>query len=232
MLQQSAQQCLAEQIADRIAQQIITGELLEGERIPELRIAKEMQVSRGSVREALLLLQRTHLIEIYPRRGAIVTEMSVEQVNQLFESCDMLLSQLIQCFIYQHASSEKQKFEQLELQLALHVKQMQSEQFYDLWFYFLLNHVAQFHNLYFAQFFQDLFPALRRCYFLILNTSRRDLEETFNRIKWMIDAILTQNLQQATLFMHDFCRHLRGLVLDSLTRMKQIELAWARRSRH
>ena len=76
MLQQSAQQCLAEQIADRIAQQIITGELLEGERIPELRIAKEMQVSRGSVREALLLLQRTHLIEIYPRRGAIVTEIS------------------------------------------------------------------------------------------------------------------------------------------------------------
>jgi DNA-binding GntR family transcriptional regulator len=70
MLQQPAQ-CLAEQIADQIAQQIISGELLEGERIPELKIAKDMHVSRGSVREALLLLQRTHLIEIYPRRGAL-----------------------------------------------------------------------------------------------------------------------------------------------------------------
>lgn len=60
---------LSEQIAKSIAEQIISGELVEGERIQELRIAKELDVSRGSVREALLLLERTHLIEIYPRRG-------------------------------------------------------------------------------------------------------------------------------------------------------------------
>jgi len=59
---------LSEQIAKHIGEQIITGELVEGERIQELRIAKELDVSRGSVREALLLLERTHLIQIYPRR--------------------------------------------------------------------------------------------------------------------------------------------------------------------
>ena len=47
----------------------------------------------------------------------------------------------------------------------------------------------------------------------------------------MTDAILIRKSQQAALFMEDFCRHLRNLVLESLTRMKQIELAWARRSR-
>ena len=47
----------------------------------------------------------------------------------------------------------------------------------------------------------------------------------------VIDAILIRKSQQAALFMEDFCRHLRNLVLESLTRMKQIELAWARRSR-
>lgn len=62
---------LSEQIAKSIAEQIISGELVEGERIQELRIAKELDVSRGSVREALLLLERTHLIEIYPRRGQL-----------------------------------------------------------------------------------------------------------------------------------------------------------------
>jgi DNA-binding GntR family transcriptional regulator len=61
---------LSEQIAKHISEQIIRGELVEGERIQELRIAAELDVSRGSVREALLLLERTHLIEIYPRRGA------------------------------------------------------------------------------------------------------------------------------------------------------------------
>ncbi|SUU69096.1 Putative transcriptional regulator [Acinetobacter baumannii] len=56
---------LSEQIVKYISEQIISGELVEGERIQELRIAKELDVSRGSVREALLLLERTHLIEIF-----------------------------------------------------------------------------------------------------------------------------------------------------------------------
>jgi DNA-binding GntR family transcriptional regulator len=72
---------LSEQIAKYISEQIISGELVEGERIQELRIAKELDVSRGSVREALLLLERTYLIEIFPRRGAIVSEMSAQQVK-------------------------------------------------------------------------------------------------------------------------------------------------------
>ena len=69
---------LSEQIAKYISEQIISGELVEGERIQELRIAKELDVSRGSVREALLLLERSYLIEIFPRRGAIVSEMSAQ----------------------------------------------------------------------------------------------------------------------------------------------------------
>ena len=46
---------LSEQIAKHIAEQIILGELVEGERIQEVRIATELDVSRGSVREALIL---------------------------------------------------------------------------------------------------------------------------------------------------------------------------------
>ena len=43
---------LSEQIAKHISEQIIRGELVEGERIQELRIAAELDVRRGSVREA------------------------------------------------------------------------------------------------------------------------------------------------------------------------------------
>lgn len=87
---------LSEQIVKYISEQIISGELVEGERIQELRIAKELDVSRGSVREALLLLERTHLIEIFPRRGAIVSEMSAQQVKALFDTNMMLLGHIVQ----------------------------------------------------------------------------------------------------------------------------------------
>ena len=87
---------LSEQIAKHISEQIISGELVEGERIQELRIAKELDVSRGSVREALLIVERTHLIEIYPRRGAIVSEMSAQQVKALFDTSSLFLMQIVQ----------------------------------------------------------------------------------------------------------------------------------------
>jgi len=86
---------LSEQIAKYISEQIISGELVEGERIQELRIAKELDVSRGSVREALLLLERTYLIEIFPRRGAIVSEMSAQQVKALFDTNVMVLGHIV-----------------------------------------------------------------------------------------------------------------------------------------
>ena len=45
---------LTEQIAQYLGNQIVTGELKAGDRIQELRVADELNVSRGSVREALL----------------------------------------------------------------------------------------------------------------------------------------------------------------------------------
>ena len=44
------------------------------------------------MREALLLLERRHLINIYPRRGAVVAEMSAQQIKSLFEILALLLT--------------------------------------------------------------------------------------------------------------------------------------------
>ena len=67
---------ITEQIADHLAALIIHGELASRSRIQELKIANELGVSRGSVREALLILERRHLIEIVPCKGAVVNEMT------------------------------------------------------------------------------------------------------------------------------------------------------------
>ena len=230
-MQQQESESLSEQIARHIAEQIISGDLVEGERIQELRIAKELDVSRGSVREALLLLQRTHLIEIFPRRGAIVSEMSAQQVRALFDSSSLLLGYIVQRISDTWRMHEAEALQQLLLQLAEQCRLGNTEKFYDLIFQYLARQPDMVGNLYLMKFYQELLPSLRRSYFLTLNTSRRELQESFELFKLVSDAILSRKSQQATLFMEDFCRHLRNLVLESLTRMKQIELAWARRSR-
>ncbi len=127
--------------------------------------------------------------------------------------------------------TDAQILQQLLVYLQEQVKHGHTEKFYDQIFEYLMEQQGLVANLYLMKFLNELLPSLRRSYFLTLNTSRRELQESFELFKLVIDAILNRNSQQATLFMEDFCRHLRNLVLESLTRMKQIELAWARRSR-
>ena len=222
---------LSEQIAKHISEQIITGELVEGERIQEIRIAKELDVSRGSVREALLLLERTHLIQIYPRRGAIVAEMSAQQVKALFDSAMLHLGYMVQRMSETWRVEEAEQLQKMLEQLEAHVRAGDTEKFYDGIFQFMAQQHDMVANPYLMAFYQALLPSLRRSYFLTLNTSRRELQESFALFKLVSDAILIRKSQQAAVFMDDFCRHLRNSVLESLTRMKQIELAWARRSR-
>lgn len=74
---------LAEQIAHHLAERIIRGELKPGERIQEQKVTQALNVSRGSVREALLILERRHLVVILPRRGAQVTVLNAHNVTSL-----------------------------------------------------------------------------------------------------------------------------------------------------
>lgn len=230
-MQQQEAHSLSEQIAKHISEQIIRGELVEGERIQELRIASELDVSRGSVREALLLLERTQLIEIFPRRGAIVSEMSAMQVRALFDLTSLLLGQMVHRMAETWRSHEAERIQLLLEQLEAETRQGHIEKFYDLIFQGMAQQQEMVGNLYLMRYYQELLPSLRRSYFLTLNISRRELQESFELFKLVTEAILIRKSHQAMLFMEDFCRHLRNLVLESLTRMKQIELAWARRSR-
>ncbi len=85
---------LTEQIADHLGTEIITGRLKPQARIQELKVASDLSVSRGSVREALLILESRHLIEIIPRRGAVVSSLEADQVDDFSELFSELLCQL------------------------------------------------------------------------------------------------------------------------------------------
>jgi len=76
---------LTEQIADHLSSEIVAGRLPPRARIQELKVARDLGVSRGSVREALLILESRHLIDIVPRRGAMVSSLDDDDVRGLSE---------------------------------------------------------------------------------------------------------------------------------------------------
>lgn len=81
---------LAEQIAARLSERIVAGIFAPGERVMEQAIADEFAVSRGPVREALRLLEKDGLVTILPRRGALVTNLSIDEVKEIFDIRAML----------------------------------------------------------------------------------------------------------------------------------------------
>ena len=78
-------QSLAEQIAARLAERILSGTYAPGQRIMEQAVAAGFAVSRGPVREALRLLEKDGLVTILPRRGAQVTDLSIAEVKEIFD---------------------------------------------------------------------------------------------------------------------------------------------------
>jgi DNA-binding GntR family transcriptional regulator len=73
------------QIAVRLGQAIIDERFRPGEKLREVELAQSFGVSRASVREALRLVEREGLVRILPQRGARVTELSAEEVRDVFE---------------------------------------------------------------------------------------------------------------------------------------------------
>ena len=76
---------LAEDVADRIREEILAGRVGQGERLVEAVIAEELGVSRGPVREALKLLRGEGLVIEEPHRGAFVARLSAADVRDIFD---------------------------------------------------------------------------------------------------------------------------------------------------
>ncbi len=68
---------LTEAIAKHMRDAIIRGEFAPGSRLPEASLSKELSASRGTVREALRMLADGGLVEVVPRRGVFVSQLSV-----------------------------------------------------------------------------------------------------------------------------------------------------------
>ena len=73
-----------ERVEQYIRQSIYSGVLKPRERVIEEDLAKQLDCSRGPVREALLRLERDGLIVTVPRRGTFIRDISTESIEVIF----------------------------------------------------------------------------------------------------------------------------------------------------
>lgn len=73
-------------LRDALEQEILSGGFRPGDRLDEASLAARFSVSRTPVREALQGLAASGLVELRPRRGAFVREVSPRELLEFFET--------------------------------------------------------------------------------------------------------------------------------------------------
>ncbi len=76
---------LSETLREAIEEEVATGKLLPGTHLDEIELAQRFGVSRTPIREALSMLAGEGLVEIRPRRGAVVAQVTPQRLVEMFE---------------------------------------------------------------------------------------------------------------------------------------------------
>lgn len=207
---------LAEQIAGDLAGRIIRGQLKAGERIRELHVAQTLNVSRGAVREALLILEKQHLVDIQVNRGAQVSQLSAEHVQGLF----VLLLELY--VLLGHAAANWKTEADLEHYRAIQRELAVAAKFHDVGKF-----VAQgvelskagycfANNPYLQQILDDLTPVVSRMHYLILDRRGEEMQFIHQIFRGLQDALEARDKKRIRDLLQRYCEHSCQQVLAAL----------------
>jgi len=83
---------LKDRVYQNIKFQIMRGTLKPGTRLPEEELSKIMNISRAPIREAFNRLEKEGFVTIIPRKGAAVSHITAQEVEDIFEIRETLES--------------------------------------------------------------------------------------------------------------------------------------------
>mgnify|MGYP003291389358 FL=1 len=121
---------------------ILTGKLVPGERLMENQLAEKLGVSRTPVREALRMLELENLVELVPRKGAQVLDMSEKDIINILEVRSALEGLATSVACKKMSKEDLQQLKNMEVDFEKAVADNDVEHFVDI--------DEDFHDLIFA----------------------------------------------------------------------------------
>ncbi|MBH3412072.1 GntR family transcriptional regulator [Pseudomonas putida] len=210
---------LSEQIADYLAERIIRGELAPGERVQEQKGTPALSVSRGSVREALLILERRHLGAILPRRGAHVTKLDERSVRSL---CTLMGEFYI---LLGNAVAQQWRLEAdlrpfLDIQQRLQqARERQDIKVFVAESFAVMRAAYPFaDNPYLQETVENLQPAMSRAYYLALDQRQASMDDYLDLFARLLEAVVARDLPRIREVLTAYGQRSCELVLAALAR--------------
>jgi DNA-binding GntR family transcriptional regulator len=186
----------AERLAGQISNAILSGEFPPGARLDEQQLAARFGVSRTPVREALRQLATSGLIDLRPRRGALVASVTPEELQTMFAAMAEMEAACARLAALQMKAEERQELRHLQDTMAALVQRGDPDAYADANQSFHLAIYAGAHNRVLADFTANLRSRLapfRRAQFRASNR----LPKSWDEHSAVVDAILARDASGA-----------------------------------
>ena len=212
-------QPLREVVCETLRDAIRKGVLKPGERLMEIQLAEELGVSRTPVREAIRKLELEGYVIMMPRRGTYVANLSIRDVNEVFEirtSLDSLASGLAAERI---TEEELERMQRLLVHIGEYIEANDMEK--------IVAADTEFHDI--------LYQASRNTRLVGIIVNLRDqmtrfrsmsmafpgrLQETLAEHRRIVDAIAQGDVKEAQLAAEDHMEKSEQTLLRSMEELK------------
>jgi len=207
---------LSQQIATQLGERIIHGELAAGTRLLEVQLAGELAVSRGPVREALQQLAQWRLVQILPRRGALVSALTPATTNELYDVV-IPLYELLTRKTCLHWTPERLPpvYAAIE-KLKGHARANDSSGYYESHFAFARACCTIIENTLLEELLRNFEPALRRAYYRSRSLRAAAMDDHLELMRQLIRHVTDRESASAARMIREIGELERQLTLKSL----------------
>ncbi|RUO77714.1 GntR family transcriptional regulator [Idiomarina seosinensis] len=193
----------ADRVLVSVQQAIVEGQLAPGAKISETGLAKQFNVSRAPLREALARLERCHLIERTPNAGARVVTLTADGLTALYQIREELEGLACRLAAERMADEEIDALAKLLEQHLNSQRVREGESYYqeagDVDFHYRI--ILASKNQYLINMLCDELYFLVRMYRVQLGMNGPRVSRAFDEHKAIINAIANRDGELADLLM-------------------------------
>ena len=214
---------IPETVTREISEKIIRNELKPGERIFEARIAEEMGISRSPVREALRILEKNKLVELIPRKGARVTDISAAHIEWFYDVFEVLYGLVARKGIENAGDEDRADLQTALKKIEDSASKNHVEGYFEGIFEFAAVGMRAARNPLLTQMLLDLWPSNRRIQYASLSCRKFTLSRDVKYFREISDLMNSMNPHEAEAVVKEYARNEKAVALEMIYGKKNTE---------
>jgi DNA-binding GntR family transcriptional regulator len=207
---------ISEELANRIRQMVVYGAIPAGSRINEVHLARDLQVSRTPLREAIARLVREDTLVAVPRVGAFSKPLTVEEFEEVYSIRNLLDPEALR-LAGLPSPQQLQRLERLNARIGAAANPDEVIDLDDQWHLLLIDHCP---NKVLLGLVRDFMRRTRRYEFALMR-ERKQVEVATETHCEIIAALRRADLAAATAILKRNMEEGREPILDWLRERKE-----------